>query len=320
MAKKESQFAVRNIDGITKIIMTDIKGTKVTLVHTGKQWQVNGKYEINEEAQGLLFTAIQKMETQYPVPLNAQPVVLKDMARTRTKCEIYTGGDAPSTVYYVGGPTADGTGTYLIMEMEGQMASRPYVVHIPGIDAYLTSRYRTDEDYWRTRWIFRDNDRSIQSVSMAYDQEKQKSFTITKIGSKDSFVIANSDGTVGDQPKQRFIHQYLEFFNGLSMEAYENDNPIKDTILGGQPFCTVTMKRNDNTQIKVEIFYMPITEQSRLKFDENGRKLIYDVEHYYLGMNDRKDMGLIQYYVWGKILRSYNEFFPKPGAPAPAHQ
>ncbi|MCW3127401.1 MAG: hypothetical protein JWO03_3059, partial [Bacteroidetes bacterium] len=238
MEKKESQFAVRDIESVTKINITDAKGRKVTMVREGKRWVVNGKYDINEEAQGLLFTAIQKMETQYPVPLSAQPIVLKDMSGERYKTEIYTGGDKPYKVYDVGGATADGTGTYIIMELDGQSARRPYVVHVPGMDAYLTSRFKTDEEYWRSRWVFRDNDVTIQSVSVLYNQEKQKSYTINKVA-KDSFVIANSDGIVGDQPKQRFIHHYLEFFNGLSLEAFENTNPIKDTIFATEPFATI---------------------------------------------------------------------------------
>lgn len=317
LAKKESEFAVRDIESISKINITDIKGRKVTLTHEGRRWVVNGKYDINEESQGLLFTAIQKMETQYPVPVNAQPVVSKDMNKERYKCEIYTGGDKPYKVYYVGGPTADATGTYIIMEIDGRVATRPFVVHIPGMDSYLTSRFYTDEDYWRTKWVFRDNDMTVQSVSVTYNQELQKSFTITRV-EKDSFIIASGEGIVEvKQPKQRFIHQYLEFFEGLSLEAFENKNVAKDSILRGEPFCTISMKRVDKTQTKVELFHIPINEMSRVQFDDQGRKLLYDVEHYYLGMNDRKDMGLVQYYVWGKALRSYGEFFPKPGMPAP---
>jgi hypothetical protein len=316
LAKKESEFAVRDIESISRINITDIKGRKVTLTHEGRRWVVNGKYDINEESQGLLFTAIQKMETQYPVPANAQPVVMKDMSKERYKCEIYTGGEKPYKVYYVGGPTANGVGTYIIMEIDGKAASRPYVVHIPGMESYLTSRFYTAEDYWRTKGIFRDNDMSVQSVSVTYNQEKQKSFTINKVA-KDSFVIANSEGLMENQPKQRFIHQYLEFFDGLSLEAFENKNVAKDSVLSGDPFCTISMKRIDNTQTKVDLFHIPISEMSRVQFDDQGRKLLYDVEHYYLGMNDRKDMGLVQYYVWGKALRTYGEFFAKPGQPAP---
>ncbi len=317
MAQKESEFAVRNVDEITKIVLTDVKSQKITLTKEGKRWLVNDKYDINEESQALLFTAIQKMETQYPVPEKAQPVVLNDMARKRFRCEIYTGTDKPSKVYYVGGPTADGTGTYVIMEVDGHPASRPYVVHITGIDAYLTSRFYANEEYWRTRWVYRDNDASIRSVSVTYNREKQKSFAISRAGDRDSFVIVNSDGQADAQPKQRFIHQYLEFFNGLSLEAFETTNPIKDTILGMEPFCTIRMKRVDNTETNVEIFYMPINAHSRQQFDDKGRALLYDVEHYYIAMDGRRDFGLIQYYVWGKALRTYQDFYIRPGVKQP---
>lgn len=317
LARQESEFAVKDIDAMTKIVLTDIKGEKITLTKEGHRWRVNGKYDINEESQGLLFTAIQKMETQYPAPERAQPIVLQDMARKRYRCEIYTGGDRPSKVYYVGGSTADGTGTYVIMEIDGHVGSRAYVVHIPGIDAYLTSRYYTDEEYWRSKWVYRDNASTIRDLSMTYNQEKQKSFTISRIGTRDSFVIANSDGLVDAQPKQRFIHQYLEFFSELSLEAFENKNPIKDTILAMQPFCSIKMKRVDNTETDVEIYYMPINEHSRQQFDDNGRQLLYDVEHYYITMNGGKDFGLIQYYVWGKALRTYQDFYVRPGVKQP---
>lgn len=317
LAKKESEFIVRDVDAMTKVVLSDVKGQKVTLTKEGNRWRVNGKYDINEESQGLLFAAIQKMETQYPVPEKAQPLVLKDMAAKRYRCEIYTGGQQPYKVYYVGGPTADGTGTYVIMEIDGQIASRPYVVHIPGIDAYLTSRFYTDEEYWRSKWVYQDNAATIKALTVTYNQEKQKSFAITRIGERDTFVIANSDGLVDAQPRQRFIHQYLEFYSGLSLEAFENKNPIRDSILGMQPFCTISMKRMNNTETDVEIFYMPINEHSRQQFDDKGRQLLYDVEHYFIAMNGRKDFGLIQYYVWGKALRTYQEFYARPGVKQP---
>lgn len=317
LAEKESEFAVRDVDAISKIVLTDVRSQKVTLTKEGNRWLVNGKYGINEESLALLFTAIQKMETQYPVPEKAQPVVLNDMARKRFRCEIYTGGNKPTKVYYVGGPTADGTGTYVIMEIDGQPASRPYVVHIAGINAYLTSRYYVNEEYWRTKWVYRDNAATIKKLSVTYNFEKQKSFSLTRVGARDTFVITNSDGLADAQPRQRFIHQYLEFFDGLSLEAFENTNPIKDTILGMQPFCTIQMKRVDDTETNVEIFYMPVNEHSRQQFDDNGRKLLYDVEHYYIAMDGRKDFGLIQYYVWGKALRSYQDFYVRPGVKQP---
>jgi hypothetical protein len=312
LEKKESDFAIPNINDVTRVRLTDVKGNIVELTLKDKKWIVNGKYEVNEAARNLLFTCLQKLETNYRAPANAEKNILKDMAGQRTKCEIYLNNETEAAkVYYVGGPTADGEGTYMIMERNGQMARHTYITHIPGINAYLTGRYYPMEERWRSVWIFRENDQTIESLKVTYNLELQKSFILTK-AAKDSFVIANSEGQVTEQPKQKFIHQYLNFYDGLSLEQFENKNPAKDTILPNQPFCTITIRRADKTQSSVNLYYIPVSDQTRVEFDEQGRKLLFDIEHYYISFNDNKDFALIQYYTWGKVLHSYQDFFTKP--------
>ena len=281
LEKKESDFAVHNIDDVTQVRLTDVQGDVLVLTKKDKKWIVNGKYEANESTRQLLFTAIQKIETNYRSPVNAEKNVLKDMGTIHNKCEIYLNNeDKPSKVYYVGGPTADGKGTYMIMERDGQMARHSYVTHIPGVNAYLTGRYYPKEEKWRSVWIYQDNDQTIQSVKVTYNREMQKSFEITKVA-KDSFVIANSEGQTTEQPKQKFIHHYLNFFSGLSLEMFKNNDTLaRDTAINtAEPFCTISLKRVDGTASTVVIYYIPVNDQTRVQFDEKGRKLLYDIEH-----------------------------------------
>ncbi|MGC8074401.1 hypothetical protein ACP3W1_27960, partial [Salmonella enterica] len=76
---------------------------------------------------------------------------------------------------------------------------------------YLTQRYFPDVEHWRSIWIFRDDHRSIDDLKVEFNREKEKSFELKRVG-EDSFVIANAEGKVAEQPKQRHIHQYLDFF------------------------------------------------------------------------------------------------------------
>lgn len=316
LAKKESAFGVKDTDKIERIKLTNEKGESLTLSRQGKKWRLNDKYEANEVAVSNLLNTVHLLEAAYIAPTNAQPIVLKDLSKQRTKCEIYAAGeDKPFKAYYVGGPTADGTGTYMIMELDGKMAANAYVTHINGQKAYLTAVYAPIEERWRTRWVYQDNAATIESLKVEYHRERQKSFTINKVA-KDSFVIANSESKVEEQPRQKFIQQYLDFYEGLSIEAYENNNVQKDTILMDQPFCTITLRRADKTETQSILYYAPINRKTMVKFDDNGRPLQYDIEHYYAQLNDKKDLVLIQYYVWGKVLRSYDEFFRRPAQAA----
>jgi hypothetical protein len=314
LEKKESDFAVPDMSAVTRIKLSDTKGNMVDLTKKDNKWIVNGKYEINEATRDILFTTMQKLETNYRSPENAEKYVLKDMGTSHTKCEIYTNGDEPSKIYYVGGPTADGKGTYMIMERNSRMAGHSYVTHVPGVDAYLTGRYYALEERWRSIWIFRESSESVQSVKVNYVREKQKSFEITRVA-KDSFIIANSEGQVLEQPKQKFIHQYLDFYDGLSLESFENTDPAKDTILPMEPFCIIHMKRINKPEQEVILYYIPVNDRTHVQFDEQGNKLLYDPEHYLALFKDKKDFVLIQFYTWGKVLRNYQDFFIKPAAP-----
>jgi hypothetical protein len=313
LEKKESEFAVPHIEDVTQVRLTDVQGDAIVLTKKDNKWIVNGKYDVNESTRGLLFTALQKLEVNYRSPANAEKNVLKDLSDMHTKCEIYLNNDdKPSKVYYVGGPTADGLGTYMIMEHDGRMARHSYVTHLPGIRAYLTGRYYPGLDRWRSIWIFRDNDQTIQSLKVTYNREMQKSFEITRVA-KDSFIIANGEGMTTEQPKQKFIHQYLSFYEGLPLEMFKNNDTLaRDTAVGpATPFCTITLRRTDQTQSTAIIYYIPVNEQTHVQFDDDGRKLLYDIEHYYVLFNDKKDFAMIQYYTWGKVLHSYQDFFVK---------
>jgi hypothetical protein len=316
LAKKESDFGVHDLDDVYQIRLTTAKNETLLLTQTDKKWMVNGKYEPDEDMLRRFLSVIQHVEAKFPAPTNAQPIVLKDLAKQHVKCEISLKGDkTPSKVYYVGGPTADGTGTFMIMELDGKMATQSYVTHINGQTSYLTGIYAPMEERWRTKWVYRDNNSTIRSVKIEYHREHQKSFEITKVA-KDSFVIANSEGKVEQQPKQKFIQQYLNFFESLSMESYENKNPKRDSILMDQPFCTVSLERNDGKRLQSILYYAPVSVKTMVKFDDNGRPLKYDIEHYYALINDKSDFVLMQYYVWGKALRSYDDFFRRPAQAA----
>lgn len=312
--KRESNFAVENASDISRILLTAVDGRKVELLKTGNGWKMNGSFDVNEEALSLLLTSIQKVKAVSPVAVPAQKNVLQEMHASSTRVQIFTDDTSrPEKVYVVGGPTANADGTFMIMEIDGQPASQPYITAIPGLRAYLTVRYNPDVEQWRNRWIYRENNRTIESVSVNYYGHPEKSFSI-KLASKDSFAIWNGDDEPGEQPKQRFIQQYLDFYQALSMEAYENTNKIKDSILMQQPYCTFTVKAKGKPAATTVLYYMPLNKRSIRRFDEEGRELLYDAEHYYATINNNRDFVLIQYYVWGKVLRSYSDFFVKPKA------
>ena len=129
-----------------------------------------------------------------------------------------------------------------------------------------------------------------------------------------SFALADYKGNTANQPKQSYIQQYLSFYTSISIEAFKNDDKAKDTVLNQKPYAIVRLKTTDGKSQEAEVYYAPITDATRVLFDEYSRPMIYDVEYYYIQYNNRKDFAIVQYYVWGKILKGYQDFFSKPAA------
>lgn len=313
LEKKESDFSFKQTDKISKIVLTNEKGGKAVITKNKKgEWIFGDQYPVGDEPIGLLLEVFNRAETLGPVPVAAVKNVLLELNQKHFKVAIYTDDEKAEKTYYIGGPTLNNQGTYMIMELDGKMASKPYITYIPGQKAYLTSRFDTDTLHWRSPWIFPYVLPDIAEVSVVYHNDKNRSFFI-KQESPDSFSIANADGNKTNQPKQAYIQQYLSFYGSISLEAYLNKNIAKDTIPPLGPYCTVTLKTKDGFTQQAILYQKPISEASRVLFDEQNRPLKYDIEYYYLHFNQKKDFAIVQHYVWNKILRSYQEFFGRGG-------
>jgi hypothetical protein len=314
LEKKESNFSFKKMDKITKIELTNEKGGKAVITKNKKgEWIFGDQYPVGDEPIGLLLEVFNRIETLGPVPVAAVKNVLLEMNQKYFKVAIFTGDDEAEKTYYIGGPTLNNQGTHMIMELDGKMASKPYITYIPGQKAYLTSRFDTDTLHWRSPWIFPYIVPEIDELSVLYHNDNSRSFVI-KQETSDSFSIATIDGSKINQPKQAYIQQYLSFYGSISLEAYLNKSLAKDTIPPRGPYCTVTLKTKEGFTQQAILYQKPISDDSRVLFDEQNRPLKYDIEYYYLHFNQKKDFAIVQHYVWNKILRSYQEFFAKPGA------
>lgn len=304
--KDDSLFKVERINDVEKIFLANLKGNRITLEKNGDHWLVNGVFRARPEAVEILLETIKRVEVDYPVANSAKENIIKDIATQHTKVEVYDKNDNIVRSYFVGGPIHDHTGTYMFMEN----GSRPYVCHIRGFNGYLTIRYFTELEEWRDRVIVDYKPKEIKTVKVEYFEDKPKlqSFELTVID-KDSFLVNNIK--TGDQIQavdKDAARQFLTFFKNLGVEGFENDFPKKDSILNTDPFCEITIT-DRNGDVNTNTFYlMDLTQRSKLRFDDRGRPLKYDLDRLYASVNKAKDFAVIQVFVFGKLLQSYTNF------------
>jgi hypothetical protein len=314
--KEENAFAIADKKDITKVILSDTGKKRVELTLVKGVWMLNGKYPAREELVASLFEVLARVTTLCPVPRAAHDYVVRTLFEKHIKVEVYSNNNTEAEqVYYVGGPSADGNGTYMLREIDGKPDARPYITFMPGMHGYLTPRYQTDEEIWRSRVVFKYSPENIKSLALEYPGEESRSFTLNRV-SKDSFSLSalNDKYTIHQDYKQKYVHDYLAFYSSISIETFDNKNTSKDSVIHTTPYSIFTITGNDGTVNKLNMFYMPANKRTKMPFDSKGNVMTYDVDRYYASFNNDKDFAVVQYYVFGKLLRSYEDFFFKPGS------
>jgi hypothetical protein len=311
--KQEGEFAVKDAKEIFKIVLTDTEKNKIELTNANGVWMVNGKYAAREDLIKQLMDAVTRVTSLTPVPSAAHDNVIREMLTHHVRAEVFDIKGNLLKSYLVGGPTVDGQNTYMLLETDGKAASRPHMTYIPGLRGYLTLRYSTDEVNWRTRVLYNYNADEIKSLRVEYPDAPQNSFAINSVA-KDSFTVSPADEKfrIPNSYEQKYIKQYLSFYSSIFIEAFDSTNSNKDSVLDTTPYCIITITENDNSTNLVKLFRMPLNKRSKAQFDLEGKELNYDVDHFYASIHNGQDFAVVQYYVFGKLLRNYKDFFFKP--------
>ena len=302
-----SNFAVKDTGDITSVRLTDKDGGSLVLGRkSAGTWMINDQYVAQPSQIRLFLETIRLVNVKGPVPLAARDNVIRDMAASSTKVEIFKGDKLVKT-YYVGGTTSDELGTYMLLEG----SSEPFITEIQGFYGYLSSRYRTDPITWRSTEIYHLHPPSIRSVEIVYPHEPAASFRLTV--ENDEYLVQQLPE--GSKLKLSALEakRLLAGFNSIDFEQFPPlTHDERDSILQVQPAAIIKVTA-DNANAPVLTLY-PKRADVRTKEVGQGN---YDLDKFYgtispttapggEGVSSR-EIVLVQKFVLEKILASYGE-------------
>jgi hypothetical protein len=314
-----NEFSIGDTSNVMKIFMSDKNNNTLTLTRTGPyQWMVNDKYPAGRFNVAMLMGTMLDLEIRYPVGKSAYNNVIRQLAVSSVKVEIYQmvyridlfdrirwfPHVKLTKVYYVGGPTQDNQGSFALMEGSDQ----PYVIYLPSLRGFVTPRFMPIEKYWRDYTVFKTTLPAIREVKVEIPSVPAESFILRN--GKSSFSIA---GLQDNLPLTRIdtlaVLNFLNAFRNLSFEALLDDLPQskKDSILSEPPFVIITLTDTAGVTRRVVTFRKP-SEPGAVGVD--GKPQPYDVDRLYALVNEGKDLVLIQYFTFDRVLRP-RSFFEK---------
>ena len=318
---KDSNFSVRDTASVTKIFMADNGVNEVLLKRTQHGWLLNKKFPVNKRSVDFLLETIKKIKVKAPVSKASRNNVVKRLAGSSVKVEIYQYvprinlfnkvklfyHEKRTKVFFVGDVTQNNLGTYMLMEG----AENPYIVYIPGFRGFVSVRFSPKLDDWKSHVVFNKNLSDIKSVEIINNKKPNESFNVKVIDAMGNYNITRlADGTtVSDYDTLKLLN-FLTSFKDLRYESRLNAilPPQRiDSILHTRPIYKVTLVDIKNDTTRVIMFNKNKLPDAVTKAYE--QLVPVDLDRFYGSINNGQDFVLMQYYTFDKVLRplSYYE-------------
>ncbi len=301
-----SDFAVADTLSIDKIFMADREGHSVTLTRQSPtEWNVNNKFQAKPSGISTLLYTISAIEVRSPVGKNLYNSTMKLMASKSTKVEIYQHGDLVKT-YYVGHPTMDNLGTFMYL----QGSTVPFIVHIPGFNGFLSTRYFAEEQNWRDRGLLHTEPQLITQILVKNPVNPDSTLEIRKI-KEGEYSVGNGKQLLAAFDKRK-LNAYI---NGASNIFYEKlDNEMtgeqRDSILKAGPFSILYVEAG-NKKVSANLYRKPVSVSSRSQYNETTGKIwSYDLDHFYLMLDQDTTWYRCQYFQYDRLLKTTGYFLP----------
>ena len=308
--KPLSDFAIEDTSRVTRIVITDHMGKTAQLdrIAGEKLWRLNNKYSAREDAVNLLLTTFKRISVRGNVGNAARNNMMTLLATSGKKVEIFTGGEEPEKIYYVGTPTPDHTGTIMLLEIPGiGRSEEPYITHMEGFTGFLSTRFFTDESDWRYTGIFDYPNLDFKDVKVINHVEPANSFEVKYAGGNNIELYDGFDPQTQTFAKreEKFdstgIKNFLLLFKKVHVETFNTllTKEAQDSLLTIAPTYTVAVTGNDGQQKKIDLY---LKRAVKTTYDLNGNPDPWDVDHLW-GRTDEGEFALAQTFNFGPILQ-----------------
>ena len=313
-------FNIEDTTTLTRLVLEDRDGNKTELKKTNDSvWIVNNNFQAAPMMVSTLVETLRDMRVREPVARAAHANIIKQLSARNVRIDIYTQGyyihlgfiklfkrEKLEKSIYIGNQTMDNMGTYMLIKG----TKNPCVIHIPNFRGYLSSRFTSDPNDWKTHTIFKYNPNDIASIKVEIPTLPEESFEVYSEGKTFNLRLLKTNEKLSSFDTIK-VTALISSFTDLNFENIANNIPKvqKDTIFTKEPSFIITVKDKKGKSKSLKT-YMKLKEGTWVsKNDKNNFYEIFDINRMYGLMSGSKDTLILQYFAMDNVLKPASYYF-----------
>jgi len=306
-----SDFSIKDTASIDKLILTDTEGNKgIKLLRTKTGWSTETGECVQQHLVQAVLETIRHVAVKSLVPKTTVETVNKNLTAHHKKMEIYQNGVLTKT-WYIGNPTADHYGTYMLLkDPDLGKSPDPFIMHMPNEHGSLNSRFITNPLEFQCTDIFNYEPLDIKSINVKIPATPELNFKIVA-NSENSFSLFNNQNPV-PVFDTTYIRGYILYYKKIHFESHNSllDKKGIDSLKASQPYYIIEVTTKSGEVNKITTFQKGFVIP---RYDLEGKLLEFDQDRLWVVLNDGK-LVVGQFHVFNKLLRDVN-FFKGAGNP-----
>ena len=255
IAFEEDIFLVADTASIVSIRL-GLNEESILLSRKNKGWVLNQSYSTDPGLVRMLLSIMKHISVKRPVsdPVSTTPVPVSITFEDGQVFPFEVSGNATKTKSYFSNE------------------KKTYEVEIPGYRDYLAGIFELKTDQWRDRVIFDGSWRTIQQLTLDYNDAQNNDF---QISFNETFFKVEG---VQRMDSSKVVNYLNEFQNWKANERLSiGKMPKYDSLSSTQPFAILTIESINYTQEQVFYIFAPMKNDGFvLVTNAYGEMMVYD--------------------------------------------
>jgi hypothetical protein len=254
------EFAIEDVTTVDKVIISDAYGRTFEIIKKGDEWTDKDGNCVIQESARLILEAFKNIEFKGYLTDNSIQQFTKIITAQHTKVEIFQNGEWTKT-WYIGPPAQDHYGQVMLIDSkEGGKSDAPVLMKIKGMNGIIEPRFFADARKWECTNIFSIPLNELAKVEVNFNDEPERSFSVTKSGSN---MKVYQQGKLLNNVDTSMIFRYLNNYQKIHFDIpnYVLNEKQIDSLKATTPFCVLKVKETNGKSTKLKLYRIMLQEQ-----------------------------------------------------------